>query len=675
MLATHQVACPNCSKSLKLASPPTVGKRLRCPQCGCPWSITAEDVGATPPPVAVTPPRTMPAVTQPAMTLGVSRLASPPPLPMTEEPPENNRGLMIAGIIGGLVLLLGTATGLAFFFGSKNESSSKASTEPKKETRDVKKELASASTTIFPLPDTRDPKKEPDDRKPDDRPVRDQPDEVTVRPDRPNPTTRPADEPMRDPPRPVVAPLPTGERTTLTPEEQEKVNKAIDRGVAYLKKTQTRNGDWGGDKHHLGHAALSALTLLECGVKADDPGMKLAIGQVRHFAPTENQTYDIALAILFLDRLGDKSDEPLIRSLGLRLIAGQKVSGGWTYNCAPINPNVEPRLLLALEKTRPLNTLELFVSGKDGRVNPEFLGLDSKSGEFKGLASKLDPDAPFRGAVDGASKLEVPPPVVAPGPNEVAVRDQDRRKEMERVDAAKRAINDLPPALKQIPSLLPPSMVQGNQIQFDGTDNSNTQFAILGVLGSTRHGVPTERALGMVVHRFRSTQDPDGAFHYHMRGGGDPCGPSTMTAAGLLGLAVTHGLTAGTKIEGMGAKAVNDQGIQKGLKFLSGFIGQPVRRGGPKQRQPVNLYFMWSVERVGVLYSLPKINDKDWYLWGVEQLLELQQPNGNWQAGGYPGSNPNVDTCFALLFLKRANFAKDLTNKIQSKLELIIDDK
>ena len=51
----------------------------------------------------------------------------------------------------------------------------------------------------------------------------------------------------------------------------------------------------------------------------------------------------------------EEKDEALIRTLGLRLIAGQQKSGGWNYNCPMIAPHVEPHLLLALENTRPLN--------------------------------------------------------------------------------------------------------------------------------------------------------------------------------------------------------------------------------------------------------------------------------------------------------------------------------
>ena len=38
---------------------------------------------------------------------------------------------------------------------------------------------------------------------------------------------------------------------------------------------------------------------------------------------------------------------------------------------------------------------------------------------------------------------------------------------------------------------------------------------------------------------------------------------------------------------------------------------------------------------------------------------------GHWKDGAYYGNTPVLDTCFALLFLKQANLAKDLTTKLQ----------
>jgi hypothetical protein len=77
------------------------------------------------------------------------------------------------------------------------------------------------------------------------------------------------------------------------------------------------------------------------------------------------------------------------------------------------------------------------------------------------------------------------------------------------------------------------------------------------------------------------------------------------------------------------------------------------------------LYYLWSVERVAVIFNLPKLGGMDWYGWGAEKLIANQKEKGNWEKGQYPHSVSLVDTCFALLFLKRANLAKDLTSKLQ----------
>jgi hypothetical protein len=87
--------------------------------------------------------------------------------------------------------------------------------------------------------------------------------------------------------------------------------------------------------------------------------------------------------------------------------------------------------------------------------------------------------------------------------------------------------------------------------------------------------------------------------------------------------------------------------------------------------EALDLYYLWSVERVGVLYGRKNIAGKEWYPWGARLLLAAQNGNGGWGKGGSYISTPAVDTCFALLFLKRANLVKDLS----AKLELLTGDK
>jgi hypothetical protein len=129
-----------------------------------------------------------------------------------------------------------------------------------------------------------------------------------------------------------------------------------------------------------------------------------------------------------------------------------------------------------------------------------------------------------------------------------------------------------------------------------------------------------------------------------------------MTCVGLLGMAIGHG--AARKGGLQPGKPVEDPRVVNGLVALSRLLDEPMDVGG------LDLYFLWSVERVGVLYNLPRIAEKDWYRWGVDLLLPSQMSEGNWANGTYIGHHPTLDTCFALLFLKQANLARDLTARL-----------
>src|SRR5262249_53537206 len=119
------------------------------------------------------------------------------------------------------------------------------------------------------------------------------------------------------PPEPVGKPL-----VVLKPEDQDPVNKAAARAAEFLNKTHDPNtGTWPGAR--VGCTALPALTLLECGLPATDPAVQKAAAYVRNASGTLVTTYDLALAILFLDRLNDPADRKLIRTLAFRLVAGQ----------------------------------------------------------------------------------------------------------------------------------------------------------------------------------------------------------------------------------------------------------------------------------------------------------------------------------------------------------------
>jgi hypothetical protein len=105
------------------------------------------------------------------------------------------------------------------------------------------------------------------------------------------------------------------------------------------------------------------------------------------------------------------------------------------------------------------------------------------------------------------------------------------------------------------------------------------------------------------------------------------------------------------------------------LLALGNAVGQPAGRTGrpvpilPHDGQ--HYYFLWSLERVAVAWGLETIGTKDWYAWGAEVLVANQQRNGGWEGANGEGG---PDTCFALLFLRRANLAHDLAVLLKGKV-------
>ena len=98
------------------------------------------------------------------------------------------------------------------------------------------------------------------------------------------------------------------------------------RASAGLKAMQGPGGAWANPE--VGTTALAGLTLLECNVRKDDRTVQSAAKTVREAGFTLMHTYSLSLSILFLDRLDDPSDTSLIKSMIVRLLAGQVGAGG-----------------------------------------------------------------------------------------------------------------------------------------------------------------------------------------------------------------------------------------------------------------------------------------------------------------------------------------------------------
>lgn len=194
--------------------------------------------------------------------------------------------------------------------------------------------------------------------------------------------------------------------------------------------------------------------------------------------------------------------------------------------------------------------------------------------------------------------------------------------------------------------------------------NSNTQFAVMALWIAKRHNFPTEYVLARAEARFRQTQHTDGGWGYRP----DSQGSSpAMTCAGLLGLAVGHGNRL-AKLQ-TGGKLVADEDKLKSAAQGRGDLRTDLQVDKAKEylakqlkRKPHEIghwpYFLWSLERVCVVYGLSELDGVNWYEWGWKSLVERQRDDGSWD-GNYP---PQVNTAFALLFLNKVNLSRDLTS-------------
>jgi hypothetical protein len=63
-------------------------------------------------------------------------------------------------------------------------------------------------------------------------------------------------------------------------------------------------------------------------------------------------------------------------------------------------------------------------------------------------------------------------------------------------------------------------------------------------------------------------------------------------------------------------------------------------------------YYLYALERAGILTGNEKLGTRAWYADGAQVFLQTQKPDGSWGLDDW--GTDTWDTCFALLFLKRA---------------------
>lgn len=202
-----------------------------------------------------------------------------------------------------------------------------------------------------------------------------------------------------------------------------------------------------------------------------------------------------------------------------------------------------------------------------------------------------------------------------------------------------------------------------------GFDLSNTQFALLGLHAASRCGtkLPSrvwldglrfclglQEKVGEPVmykanevrgrYRFEWTERAIArGFRYQP---GHPGPTASMTTAGLTSLVVCQSRLWRSRVFTGRLRADARRGVRDAMAWLQQHFSVTSNPGG----HPHWLwYYLYGLERTGILGRYRYLGTRDWYKEGAEVLLARQTQQGYWshQADG-------AASCFALLFLKRA---------------------
>lgn len=398
-------------------------------------------------------------------------------------------------------------------------------------------------------------------------------------------------------------PLPPRKGTDVPPDLARAVDAAVDRGVAWLRTQQARDGSFrftalrqsAFGEYPLGLTALSLLALLSCGVPREDPSVGRGLRYLLEH-PSQS-TYEAGLVLMALDMKGAPSWE---RKLLDDLPPAKRPR--YTF----------PRALSPEEKRRvEEDARKLLQSWKGDQIGYWSYGLrtavggDISNTQFAVLGLKA------------ASRCGA------------AVPDT---------------------AFLQILELLMGSQrTKGPTVRYERRIDSEGEAE--GYLLE----VPAQaRGWGYWLRpEFGSESDVTGS----RTNIGLAC--IALCRDELLQKGGPEALSRLRRIEPRVRIAIRD-----GLAWLDLYFSVERNPGtesfGRRALMPVNgfwyYYYMYSLERTGSLLPTRYVGRHDWYREGAEELLTRQKKEGSWLEW-----HPVVDTAFALLFLRRATIPSVFT--------------
>jgi hypothetical protein len=440
-------------------------------------------------------------------------------------------------------------------------------------------------------------------------------------------------QPPRPPSRPVSPP----------PNNAIEVNKAniesaVKKGIEYLRSQQKSDGSWdyldgpfylnmpGVDKHlTMGCTALCCLAMLKGDVKPSDPAITKGLNFCRNHAL--EHVYCVACLILALEALYTEPEpEPEKEK---ELTPEEKTRTTIAKNPAKdFRKKVTPQ-----DKAKILDLIKWLLDKQQTSVwrYPQH-GEDASNTQYVALA--------FSAAM--RMKIKIPGDACRRIAEWFLKWQEKKGPEVKgfSVPAADRSMKELRKLEKEIKK-------QITRIDRDlkkDKDKSKADSMTTEVVDKAREKLFAPEKKKMYARGWcYMPEDPQNQPWRKVVTG-------AMTTSGVIALTVCKAYLEGTGQ--YSAKKVN-KGIRDGCAWLAHkfTVGRNPTGGGENSIH--HYYYLYGLERAGMITLTPKFGEHDWYKEGAKLILSQQRGNGHWEAF-HGTSGPVPDTCFAILFLKKA---------------------
>lgn len=190
-------------------------------------------------------------------------------------------------------------------------------------------------------------------------------------------------------------------------------------------------------------------------------------------------------------------------------------------------------------------------------------------------------------------------------------------------------------------------------------DNSNSMYAMLGLRACHDAGIVIPRVtIEKAAKWWRDSQSrtaPKGALAAaegwcYSRHDHKPYG--SMTAGGVGSLVICDYI--------LNIDWKKDPHVLAGMEWLSKNFSVAYNPG-PYEHAAMEMnsqhqyyYYMYALERAAILYGVEQIGGNYWFAKGTLALMDAQREDGSWRS---KTNDPVADTCFAILFLRKATRA------------------